>query len=110
MIIVFSGYLRGLEMMQVPKNIRDDLGGGMKEFTLKEASSFQDIEEMNNFLTSQERQAIILHLLHSLRAEAGGDSVSKLRFREGEAISKFYFLFKGQIKEIYSSGSNDTHP
>ena len=80
-------------MMQVPKNIRDDLGGGMKEFTLKEASSFQDIEEMNNFLTSQERQAIILHLLHSLRAEAVGDSVSKLRFREGKAISKFYFLF-----------------
>ena len=66
-------------MMQVPKRLRDDLGGGMKEFTIQEASNFEDIEEMNSFLTSQERQAIILHLLHSLRAEAGGDSVSKLR-------------------------------
>ena len=66
-------------MMQVPKRLREDLGGGMKEFTIHEASNFEGIEDMNSFLTSQERQAIILHLLHSLRAEAGGDSVSKLR-------------------------------
>ena len=51
-------------------------------------------EDMNSFLTSQEQQAIILHLLHSIRAEAGGDSVSKIRFREGEAISKLDILTK----------------
>ena len=83
----YSGYLRGLERMQMPKPLREDLGGGMKEFTIKEASSFQSIEEMSDFLTSQERQAIILHLLHSLRADKG-DVVGKLKFRDGEAISK----------------------
>ena len=43
---------------------------------------------MSAFLTSQERQAIILHLLHSLRADKG-DTVGKLKFRDGEAISKY---------------------
>merc|ERR1711884_242093 len=83
----YSGYLRGLERMQMPKPLREDLGGGMKEFTIKEAPNFQSIEEMSDFLTSQERQAIILHLLHSLRADKG-DVVGKLKFRDGEAISK----------------------
>ena len=32
----YSGYLRGLESMQIPKPLREDLGGGMKEFTIKE--------------------------------------------------------------------------
>ena len=89
----------------MPKPLREDLGGGMKEFTIKEvffsrtswtnisnfffqAPNFQSIEEMSDFLTSQERQAIILHLLHSLRADKG-DVVGKLKFRDGEAISKF---------------------
>ena len=45
---------------------------------------------MSAFLTSQERQAIILHLLHSLRADKG-DTVGKLKFRDGEAISKYMY-------------------
>ena len=45
------------------------------------------IEDMNVFLTSQERQSIIWHLLNSLRAEKG-DTVSRLKFREGEAIGE----------------------
>ena len=57
---------------------------------------------MEEFLTSQERQAIILHLLHSLRADKG-DVVGKLKFRDGEAISKFYSTL------IYFQGAFDTH-
>lgn len=81
----YQCYLRGLELLQVPKPLKEDVGGGTKEFNLKEASSFRGIENMDDFLTSQERQAIILHLLHTVRAERG-DSVGKLKFREGEAI------------------------
>ena len=33
-----EGYLLGLETMQVPKPLREDLGGGNKEFTIKEVS------------------------------------------------------------------------
>ena len=36
----YSGYLRGLESLQMPKPIKEDLGGGMKEFTINEVSSF----------------------------------------------------------------------
>ena len=32
----YKGYLQGLEEMQVPKLLKDELGGGLKEFTLKE--------------------------------------------------------------------------
>jgi hypothetical protein len=32
----YQGYLKGLELMQIPKPLRDDLGGGTKEFTIKE--------------------------------------------------------------------------
>ena len=32
----FSRYLQGLEQLQVPKPIKDEYGGGTKEFTLNE--------------------------------------------------------------------------
>lgn len=32
----YQGYLKGLELMQVPKLLKDEQGGGMKEFTIKE--------------------------------------------------------------------------
>ena len=35
----YHGYLQGLESMQIPKPIKEDLGGGMKEFTIREVSS-----------------------------------------------------------------------
>ena len=52
-----------------------------------QAQTFQNIEDLTLFLTSQERQGIINYQLNSLRAEAG-DQIGKLKFREGEAISK----------------------
>ena len=35
----YKGYLQGLEQMQIPKPLKPELGGGLKEFTLKEVSS-----------------------------------------------------------------------
>lgn len=51
------------------------------------AASFRGVEDMTTFLTSQERQSIILHLLHTIRAESG-DFVGGLKFRDGEAVSE----------------------
>ena len=73
--------------MQLPKELKDECGGGTKEFTLREASSFKHIEEINTFLNSCQRQEVILHLLNSIRAEKG-DQVAECKFREGEAIGK----------------------
>lgn len=39
--IFYFRYLRGLELMQVPKPLKNDLGGGTKEFTIKEVKRAQ---------------------------------------------------------------------
>ena len=36
----YKGYLQGLEQMQIPKPLKDELGGGLKEFTLVEVNIF----------------------------------------------------------------------
>ena len=51
------------------------------------SAHFKGIEDLSEFLTSQERQSIILHLLSSLRAEKGDEADNgRVKFREGEAI------------------------
>ena len=49
--------------------------------------SFVNIEEADKFLTSGDRQRVILHFLNTLRAESG-EEVADIKFREGEAISE----------------------
>ena len=44
-------FLRGLEQLHVPKLVRQDLGGGRKEFCLREAECFRDIEDTDKFLS-----------------------------------------------------------
>lgn len=61
---------------------------------------FRGIENLSDFLTSQERQAIIYHLLTSLRAEKGDKVGDKVAFLEGEAIGKNYFLKSNCITKI----------
>ena len=49
--------------------------------------SFVNIEEADQFLTSGERQSVLLHFLNTLRADSG-DVVGDIKFREGEAVSE----------------------
>ena len=49
--------------------------------------SFINIEEAHKFLTSGDRQSVILHFLNTVRAESG-EVVGDIKFREGEAISE----------------------
>lgn len=37
--MIFFSFLRGLESLQIPKSLRDDLGGGRKEFVLRDVSA-----------------------------------------------------------------------
>ena len=82
--VLFS-FLRGLEELHVPKHVKEELGGGRKEFSLAEGGNFHHIEDAEKFLTSADRQSVLLHFLNGLRAEKG-DSVGNIKFREGEAI------------------------
>jgi len=81
----YQGFLRGLEELHIPKPLREDLGGGTKEFSLKECNKFNNVEDAEKFLSSSEKSEILLHFLNSLKAEKG-DEVANIVFREGEAI------------------------
>ena len=67
----YECYLRGLELMHIPKIVKDELGGGTKEFIFKDRDCFKNIEDIDCFFTSQERQSILLHVLNRLRAQEG---------------------------------------
>ncbi len=44
-----SRYLNGLELMQIPKPLREDLGGGTKEFTVKDVSGIPKRRQASTF-------------------------------------------------------------
>lgn len=77
--------LRGAEELGIQKLLKEDLGGGMKEFTFEEQECFYNIEDENQFFSSQERQSIIHHLLDNLRA-IKGEQLGKVKFVEGQSI------------------------
>ena len=67
----YECYLRGLDQMRIPKVLKDEFGGGSKEFSFQHMNHFKDIETFNAFLTSQERQSILEFTLNQLRAQEG---------------------------------------
>ncbi|XP_022332682.2 anoctamin-8-like isoform X3 [Crassostrea virginica] len=81
----YEGLLKGAEELGIQKLLKEDLGGGMKEFTFDEQECFYNIEDENQFFSSQERQSIICHLLDNLRATKG-EQLGKVKFVEGQSI------------------------
>ena len=67
-----------------------DLGTGLTIIIIDNilpGANFVNIEDADKFLTSADRQSILLHFLNSIRADKG-DTVGEVTFREGEAISE----------------------
>ena len=67
----YECYLRNLEQMHVPKALKDEFGGGNKEFVFEEMICFENIENFELFLTSQERQSILIFSINRIRAQKG---------------------------------------
>lgn len=80
-----SSLLKAAEEMHLPKTLRSEYGGGLKEFVQQEISYFEGTENEREFFTTQERQWLVLHLLHTLRA-GPEDQVAGLKLIEGQAI------------------------
>ena len=90
----------------MPKRLRNDLGGALKEFTKRESHCFAQVtdgEGIYALFTSQERQWLVLQVLQSLRA--GVDDLKALngiaQIEEGQSIGKiilkshnFIFIFE----------------
>ncbi|XP_043783977.1 anoctamin-8 isoform X7 [Apis laboriosa] len=83
----FSVLLKAAEEVHLPKALRQEFGGGLKEFVGSESSCFEGSDDETRFFTTQERQSLVLHLLHTLRAGPQDlHSLSGLKMVEGQAI------------------------
>ncbi|XP_077271289.1 anoctamin 8 white walker isoform X2 [Temnothorax americanus] len=83
----FSVLLKAAEEVHLPKSLRQEFGGGFKEFVGSEANCFEGSDDEIRFFTTQERQSLVLHLLHTLRAGPQDlHSLPGLKMVEGQAI------------------------
>ncbi|XP_046141729.1 anoctamin-8 isoform X3 [Osmia bicornis bicornis] len=83
----FSVLLKAAEEVHLPKTLRQEFGGGLKEFVGTESGCFEGSDDEARFFTTQERQSLVLHLLHTLRAGPQDlHSLSGLKMVEGQAI------------------------
>lgn len=96
---VYENLLQGAEELGILKPLKADYGGGMKEFVFEDQDCFAGIEDESSFLTSQERQSIVLHFLHELRA-TGEDSLAGITFIEGQPIVPL-LIIKKVISQVF---------
>ncbi|KAM0736413.1 Anoctamin-8 [Formica fusca] len=83
----FGILLKAAEEVHLPKTLRQEFGGGLKEFVGSEANCFEGSDDEIRFFSTQERQSLVLHLLHTLRAGPHDlHSLSGLKLVEGQAI------------------------
>jgi anoctamin-8 len=82
---VTCSLLKAAEEVHLPKTLRSEYGGGLKEFVQQEVAYFEGTDNEREFFTTQERQWLVLHLLHTLRA-GPEDQVAGLKLIEGQAI------------------------
>lgn len=90
MLHVFSLY-KAAEEARLPKRLRSDLGGTLREFTSRESHCFAQSKNQDGstaLFTSQERQWLVLQVLQGLRA--GTSDLTALQGRacveEGQSI------------------------
>lgn len=87
---------KAAEEARLPKRLRADLGGALKEFTYRESHCFAQAKEDGaaTLFTSQERQWLVLQVLQGLRA--GRNDLEALQGRaaveEGQSIGKPFCL------------------
>ena len=81
--------LRGAEELSIRKQVKAEFGGGTKEFVFEDQAFFVDADDINKFLTTQERQSIVRHMLFNLRAQKG-DTLGRIEFLEGQAVGESF--------------------
>ncbi|CAF3704136.1 unnamed protein product [Rotaria sp. Silwood1] len=59
--------LKGAADLQLEKPIKQEYGGGYKIFFFDDLEFYEGVEDEDKFLTSQERQLIVRHLLYSIK-------------------------------------------
>ncbi|GIY12725.1 anoctamin-8 [Caerostris darwini] len=101
----FENLLKGAEEERLRKPLKPQYGGGMKEFVYEERECFNQSENKDLFLSSQERQSIILNLLYGLRA-SDKDELLHIKFIEGQPIVP-KCLAEGVISQVLPLHNSD---
>lgn len=96
----FYRFLKGAEELELKKLIKVNFGGGVKEFIFEEQEFYQDIENEDIFLNTQERQEIIYDTLN--RLTVGGDSSDENLVIEGRKVPIGKKLSKKSAPSLYS--------
>lgn len=86
--VLINRLMKAAEELHLPKTLKPEYGGGLKEFVQSEHECFENTDEPDHFFTTQERQWLVLHLLQTLRATSG-DTLPGLKLIEGQAIGMF---------------------
>ncbi|XP_058790313.1 anoctamin-8 isoform X4 [Phymastichus coffea] len=93
--------LKAAEEVHLPKRLRSEYGGGLKEFVGSEATYFEGNDDETLFFTTQERQSLMLYLMHTLRAGPHDlNSLPGLKLVEGQAIIP-KCLSAGVISQVF---------
>ncbi len=83
---------KAAEEARLPKRLRADLGGALKEFTTRESHCFAQAKDDGSgaLFTSQERQWLVLQVLQGLRAGPSDLEAlqGKANVEEGQSIGK----------------------
>lgn len=89
------------EEARLPKRLRTDLGGALREFTTRESHCFaqnKNADGTSTLFTSQERQWLVLQVLQGLRA--GDSDLDALQgsaiVEEGQSIGRLLCKFNGR--------------
>ncbi|CAH0403409.1 unnamed protein product [Chilo suppressalis] len=80
--------LQTAEEVHLPKLLKPEFGGGYKEFTVRDMHCFQKGTSAAELLNSQERGALVKHVLEAARAEPGDEHALEpaLTLRPGQSI------------------------
>ncbi|XP_045506984.1 anoctamin-8-like [Colias croceus] len=80
--------LQTAEEIHLPKLLKPEFGGGYKEFTVRDMHCFHKGTSASELLNSQERGALVKHVLESARAEPGDEKALEpaLTLRPGQSI------------------------
>ena len=96
---------KAAEEYRLPKRLRADLGGALRDFTTRESHCFEQIKEEDGkvaLFTSQERQWLVFQVLQGLRATSSDVPAfhGRAKVEEGQSIMAAW-QDSGLIEQVF---------
>ncbi|CAF3675914.1 unnamed protein product [Rotaria sordida] len=90
----YERILKGADTLQLEKPIKQEFGGGYRIFSFDELEFYEGVENEEKFLSSQERQSIVFHLLYSIRI-IENEIINRIKFKIDQSL-----IQRGLEKEL----------